>query len=189
MRNPIDRMVARMMADIGLLDLDTVERIAPPGHEATDTYTAARDVPPAAACAGCGQCCLNAPGLTVPADLGPDWESEAARRLATGQWAIDWWDGDVEPGGGMARIYMLRPAERGHEGEVFHPGWGGACVLLGPTGCTLARAERPTMCKALVPTRTRMGCDGMTKGQAAREWRPYSDRLHAVGVAVQQALA
>ena len=185
MSNPVDAMVARLMIDLGLIDTSTIERLPPEGEEDSSPYAGDVDVPPIASCIGCGACCRSAPGATVPADLGPDLQSEAARRLATGQWTIDWWDGDVDEDGGMPRIYVLRPAQVGHEGKVFHPGWGGACTLLGPNGCTLSRAERPTQCKALVPHPTRYGCEGMTKGQIARAWRPYSDALHAVGVALQ----
>ncbi len=136
-----------------------------------------QDLPPVPFCATCGQCCKRMPGQFFPADLGPDQASREAKArdlLATGDYSIDWWEGDPD-------IYFLRPATVAARGEIFDPSWGGRCVLLGEDGCTLAREDRPTVCKALKPSATG-SCDGIGKSEVANAWESDTGWLYRLGI-------
>lgn len=138
-------------------------------------------------CARCTNvCCDGMPGETHPGDLADDRSKLTAalvERLKTGQWAIDWWEGDVLPKGRMRRVMYLRPAIVGEEGRIEHPAWHGRCTFLGPAGCSLSWQERPSGCKALIPNPVEPGnCDGdelAGKDAAARAWRPYQAQIRA----------
>lgn len=144
------------------------------------------DIPPSSRCASCGKCCLALPGQFLPGDLGGDESARQAKArdlLKTGLYSIDWYEGDVDPDGDMPHIYHLRPATRHGRDKIFDPSWGGACVMLGASGCTLERADRPTVCKALVPSEN---CNGLTKRDVAVAWRTDSDWLGRLGEQISQ---
>lgn len=145
-------------------------------------------------CGPCaGQCCKTAPGITHPEQWG---ETEAemlaniAAALKTGQWAVDWWDGDPREALGdtfLARACYVRPAI----GEPFsypaeHGSWGGMCTFLRPTGCALEHDARPLECQALKPTED--GCESMAgeKQQFAIAWLPFAHVIDAALAAVLQ---
>lgn len=150
-------------------------------------FEGALDVAPASRCAACGQCCMRMPGMFVPADLEPDFDFNVEYLLRTGNYSVDWYEGDVVAGGGMDQIYFLRPSTLQGRKMLFDPSWGGVCVMLGKNGCTLPREGRPTVCKALVPSQSgATDCRGMEKDQACMLWRPYSDRLHKIALQVKE---
>lgn len=67
-------------------------------------------------CAACGgACCRRAPGIAHPEDFGAPDRADLRRRveaaLASGRWAVDWWEGDPRPAPHRRR---LPRACRGH---------------------------------------------------------------------------
>lgn len=155
------------------------------------TGTSAMPLPPISAnnerpdlCGQCGgQCCKGMPGGVDPADLGaPDvdaLERNVLALLRSGKWAVDWWEGDVKPGGRMDSVPFLRPACRNAPGRLRDPSRGGECVLLTDAGCSLAFSDRPRGCRELEP---RVGFPKAcfphwSKRDQALAWRPYVRRL------------
>jgi hypothetical protein len=138
-------------------------------------------------CTSCGgRCCKHMPGTSSPEDWGaPDEDAMAARidgALRTGKWAIDWLDADEDVG---SRVFYLRPAIKGKEGDVFDPSWGGTCTMLGPKGCALEYEQRPHGCRELVPGLPDAPClrpdTTMPKITDAGLWAPYQDLLRDAG--------
>lgn len=140
----------------------------------------------AAVCRECGGgCCKSMPGIAAPEDFGaPDLDVMRERisaALATGRWAIDWWEGDPTDGD-LDCVEYIRPAVMMHEGRLRHPSWGGRCTFLGPSGCTLQHDDRPHNCRALVPnpefkTESCVMPPGLQKQDYAIAWMPYADLL------------
>lgn len=104
-----------------------------------------------------------------------------AEAFRSGKYAIDWREGDPRKnGGGLRKTYFIRPATKNSR-ELFDSIWGGECVLLTPSGCSLAPAERPSGCRLLEPKAngecySHMG--GMTdddKRIAAVRWMKYQN--------------
>ena len=156
-------------------------------------------------CAACGgYCCKRVPGAALPGDFGDGKEMIEARvstALATGYWAIDWWDGDPREGETeMGRAFFLRPStkEDAHR-RIFRGLWpseGGGCVFLRSNGCSLEHDQRPFTCRELVPVEGGRGCyssDEMLKrpgGENSKrvctlEWLPYQQLLERVGREVE----
>lgn len=132
-------------------------------------------------CGPCGgACCKQMPGAAMPEDFGaPDrrrMEQMLTDRLASGRWAIDWWEGDPRPGkNDLDRGYFVRPATAARRGRIFDPSWGGACTFHGPSGCEIF-ADRPSGCRGLRPASDYPGgCTVMhsDKVDAAIAWIPY----------------
>jgi Fe-S-cluster containining protein len=143
-------------------------------------------------CAACGgKCCQRCPGAAFPEDFEPDVIAGVQAALETGQWAIDWWEGDPREGHDeLARAYFVRPSVRGCT-DVFDPSWGGPCVFLADDGCTLLADERPRGCRMLVPSQG----DHCTthesqqpKRDAALAWLPYREELEKIGLLVKARL-
>jgi hypothetical protein len=41
--------------------------------------------------------------------------------FTTGRWAIDWWEGDVDPSGDLEDVYFVRPHAVGFDADnLFH---------------------------------------------------------------------
>ena len=134
-------------------------------------------------CAKCGgKCCKAIPGCEFPKDLGMPDETILREKLASRKYDIDWWDGDTEPGGFLDRVLYLRPATKEAEGKIFDASGGGECILLGPSGCSLAAKDRPRNCRELEPI-SNGNCkvhDGSKKA-AAHAWRPYQEIIERLG--------
>lgn len=136
-------------------------------------------------CAPCGgECCKGMPGSTHPDQWGAtDDERVAAiaKALASGRWAIDWWEGDPREGidedEALGSVRYIRPAMGSpHRFPVEHPAWGreAPCTFLRSTGCALPHDGRPLGCRALRPGE--LGeCDAMdgSKQAAAVVWIPF----------------
>lgn len=135
-------------------------------------------------CAPCGgKCCKSMPGAALPSDFGATPEEilpKLAARLATGLWAIDWWEGDPRLDGedSDGRSYFVRPAVAGVS-DLFDPSWGGRCTFHSSRGCEIF-AERPSGCRGLEPSDNPVkdGCHvrHSDKRAAAIAWLPF----HAV---------
>lgn len=133
----------------------------------------------ATTCEECGgRCCKNLPGCAFPDDF-PTKES-LQQALESGRWAIDWWEGDPREGQDILReVKYVRPAIQGHEGQRYHPAWGGPCTFLTDTGCELAPFDRPKECRYLMPMEVRpcKNYEGLSKRQAAIAWLSRSEEL------------
>ena len=139
-------------------------------------------------CAPCGgRCCKALPGAAMPEDFGADDAAIRAamkERLVTGEWSIDWWEGDPRPDTYEAdRGYFLRPATRAGRGDVFDPSNGGTCVFFEDgKGCRIFEA-RPSGCRGLEPVTGNGDCNVRyaSKQDAAVAWLPYAAMIVEVG--------
>ena len=125
--------------------------------------------PPTEMCAECGgYCCKHMGCHYSPADFS-DLSFEALKsQIEKGRISIDWWVS------GGTREYYLRAR---HVGEpVVKGSWGGRCVNLTDTGCSLSWEERPLGGKALKPQdRLGGGCTtSYSKEQCKDDWKPYT---------------
>jgi len=131
---------------------------------------------PTKACAACGgACCKKLPGSTAPKDWGAPDRKKMTRRLtaALGQkYAIDWWEEDAD----NPEMEFVRPSTTEQVGLIRDPSWGGECVFLTGSGCSLPFSKRPYECRMLEPCPP--GCiqhAGEPKLGAAKLWVPYQD--------------
>ena len=129
--------------------------------------------PPTEICAVCGgYCCKHMGCHYSPTDFS-DLSFEALKsQIEKGGISIDWWVS------GGTREYYLRAR---HVGEpVVKGSWGGRCVNLTDTGCSLSWEERPLGGKALKPqSKVGEGCHGYySKEQCKDDWKPYAQVLH-----------
>jgi hypothetical protein len=153
-----------------------------------------------ATCRACGgKCCKTLPGAYLPGQLT---ESQLREGIARGTLVLAWWDGDPRPelncfdadcGGTcprcsdprrLRRAYYVRPRNTNSRPGPYDPSTLGQCVLLGPAGCTLSFAERPSGCQNLLVNRADPGncheyavTTGSFKHYAALAWVPHQDML------------
>jgi len=133
-------------------------------------------------CTECGGvCCKQAAGIYWPDQIELTVEAITAR-VKVGAWAIDWWEGDPRPEGGLDRVYYVRPAHKNAQGAWLDASLGGECFFLDDRGCRLPLEERPIQCRMLIPLPLKAreengGCqytDGYNgKEAAARAWLPH----------------
>jgi Fe-S-cluster containining protein len=136
-------------------------------------------------CAMCGGCCCRRmPGALSPEDAlhltGQDNIFDALRvLLSTGDYQVDWWEGDPRPDGELEQAFYLRPTVLDHRRtRLYSPSWGGTCIFLSETGCRLAPEDRPAECRLLEPKEDGNCDSGFTKQDAAIAWIPYHDNIH-----------
>lgn len=134
-----------------------------------------------AICADCGgKCCKAYPGAMSPADVlrlsgSNDMAEALTETFATGDYVIDWWEGDPREGHTeLDRGYYLRPRVK-DDGRVFSPSWGGACTfLISGVGCRLSAEDRPETCRALEPVPNgKCIAHAGNKRAAALRWMPF----------------
>lgn len=154
----------------------------------------------ASTCRACGgQCCKTLPGAYLPHQLD---DARLRAGLAAGTFVLAWWDGDPRPGMNcfdadcdgscprcthpdrLRRAYYVRPRNLASKPGPFDGSTQGQCVLLGPTGCTLAFDDRPAGCQNLLVNRADPGncheyavTTGSFKHYAAVAWAPHQERL------------
>jgi len=97
-----------------------------------------------------GHCCKAYPGACLPEDISRLFPSSSLDKsvkqaLDSGNFAVDWYEA-ADP------IYYVRPAIVGDD-RKFSPSWGGQCVLLTDTGCSLSFDLRPNDCKCVQPSK------------------------------------
>lgn len=96
-------------------------------------------------CASCGDCCRTRPGVEDPARFlsEPDPAAALAEALASRDWVLC----------RLAGVGHVRPAtvEERATGRVHTGAEASPCVFLGESGCRLAFADRPRMCRELEP--------------------------------------
>lgn len=115
--------------------------------------------------------------------------------LASGRWAFDCWDGDLDDHlddpQRLRRILYLRPAIKGDEDQVFDMTFGGPCTFHGPKGCELEPQARPLQCLSLVPKASlegphRRACEQtVSKEEIVRRWRPLAAEMEELLAALR----
>jgi Fe-S-cluster containining protein len=155
-----------------------------------------------ATCRACGgKCCKTLPGAYLPDQLS---DEQVRTGLASGKLVLAWWEGDPRPDRNcldvdcdgtcercaapdrLRRAYYVRPRNLDSPAGPFDPTSNGQCALLGPSGCTLSFADRPSGCQNLLVNRQSPGdCHDYAvptrsfKHYAAVAWVPYQERLLA----------
>lgn len=134
-------------------------------------------------CVQCkGDCCKRLPGIAYPKELGLPRITELKKRLTSGEWTIDWWEGDPRDGASeLDCSYYIRPAVKGEEGKLTDPSYGGGCTFLAEKGCELSFNKRPLGCRMLEPKPNRE-CDshGYNKQHAALAYLPYQKEIETI---------
>lgn len=97
-------------------------------------------------CKDCGKCCKHYAGMYHPEQVLNELEllkNNQLNDLGT-KYQIDCWE-NWENGD----IYFLRPAHTNSLNEIIDRSWGGQCVNLTDTGCSLTFEQRPYECQKL----------------------------------------
>jgi hypothetical protein len=121
-----------------------------------------------------GRCCKEMPGCAFPHDFEQPLLESLQVAFKSGNWAIDWWEGDPTGKNKIDRAFYIRPRIKGNHG-IYHPAWSGACVFFeNGKGCKLTIDERPSNCKAVEPKKD-FNCivHKYNKKAAAIAWIPY----------------
>ena len=133
-------------------------------------------------CRKCGgKCCAFYPGLCLPPDFGEPLDRNKLRdALASGNYAIDWWEGDLEDM--IGDLYFVRPATAHARGRLLDPTFGGPCIFwIQSTGCSLPADDRPAGCRLLEPREgDKCLIHGAEKEDAVRAWWPHNETLKSI---------
>lgn len=128
-------------------------------------------------CKKCGgKCCKQMPGSAYPEDFKKPLSKSLLIAFKSGNWAIDWWEGDPTNKDNLEKAYYVRPRVKDNN-NLFDPSFGGECIFLNENGCTLKPEERPQSCRLLEPRENGLNCicHGKSKRGAAVAWLPYTD--------------
>jgi hypothetical protein len=108
-------------------------------------------------CARCeGKCCKTIPGCCSPTDIKRLFPAKSLlqsvkKALESGNFSVDWYE-DSPP-----KPYV-RPATKDCKGKKYDPSWGGECIFLTESGCSLDGKQRPDQCKRVMPQKD-FDCD------------------------------
>jgi hypothetical protein len=143
----------------------------------------------AAICGPCGGvCCKSVAGIYHPSQFGEtrmEIKRNLRRALATGRYAVDWWDGDPRPGKDeFGRAMYVRPAHI-NVTRLYDASWGGTCVNLTDAGCSKPFDDRPHQCRDLVPNANHNCRAPHGKDWYGIEWLSYQDVIDEAAKAVQ----
>lgn len=138
-------------------------------------------------CARCGgQCCRTKPGIEEPERFlnGNDLTDGLEQALTSSNWVMEehlgipYGPGETAPDPDRLIRYP-RPAtlaEQQQPGISPLPG-SGVCVFLTDSGCRLPFAERPRLCRELVPD-VCFECESpWGRREAALAWLPWQDQV------------
>lgn len=121
-------------------------------------------------CASCGKCCKSYAGFYEPnqvLSLLEDLKNTGTFKGLGETHQIDWYEGSPD-------IYMIRPAHKNSLGRERDPSWGGECVNLTDTGCSLTFEQRPLQCQALTPS-SDFRCKGLSKRDIKELWKDHQN--------------
>ena len=135
-------------------------------------------------CSQCGgKCCKDYPGAAYPEDFDTNVMESVNVAIASGNYAIDSWEGDPRPNEHeFAEVYFVRPAIVGVI-SIYDPSCGGTCVFLEDDGCRLSASERRRGCRMLKPCKDGhcmsedLKHSDNPKADAAIAWIPYQAEL------------
>jgi Fe-S-cluster containining protein len=137
-----------------------------------------RSYPPTSDCAVCrGKCCRHYPGIPLPSDFKKEQLTVEGivGLVKSGDWSIDWWEGDPRPRGKLSSSFFLRPRTDDKRDNGVYGLWYGRCLFLREDGCRLAFKERPSMCRALKPNLKGEDCRcSLDKRKIVIAWMPYN---------------
>jgi len=127
-------------------------------------------------CKKCGgKCCKRMPGSAYPEDFKKPLLDSLLIAFESGDWAIDWWEGDPTDKDDLEKAYYIRPRTKDNN-DLFDPSWGGECIFLNKDGCILKPKERPQSCRLLEPKENGECVNhNNSKRGAAIAWLPYTD--------------
>lgn len=141
-------------------------------------------------CAACGGvCCQRMPGAALPDDFGPPEKLRDNLReaLASGNWSVDWWDGDPT-NGYREQSYYIRPATKDMAGvSILDASWGGVCVFYTSEGCSIFE-KRPSGCRGLRPNPDNFpDCfiEHSSKKEAAIAWYHHNEMLYELASSLE----
>lgn len=138
-------------------------------------------------CAECGgKCCQRLSGCALPEDItrifAPDLGKALIAAFETGNWVVDWWEGDPrgfnydDPRYVSCGFYVRPRVLTDIRGGLYCASWGGECCFWTPEGCILASDERPWGCRMLEPKEDgECICHGGGKKRAALAWLEFHD--------------
>lgn len=139
------------------------------------------DLQNAAPCGECGgECCKKMGCHYSPEDFG-DITFESLRTIIDqGHVSIDWYNGEFDDNTQTNRQYYLRA--RHINSPVVDPSFGGKCVCLTLTGCSLEWNERPRGGRYLQARKDwEDPCvNRYSKEECARDWLQYESILVAL---------
>lgn len=155
----------------------------------TDTAITPNECPVLCSICG-GECCRTKPGIACPEQFlaAADPAQALFEALASGLWVLDRHYGtpprgeeDGLPGTTEHLIHYPRPATTAEREARSVMAIAGACecVFLAEKGCLLPFAERPRMCRALVPEINFECSTSWTRGDAALAWLPWQEMVAA----------
>ena len=101
-------------------------------------------------------------------------------RIRSGLWTFDSWEGDIQEGGPLARILMVRPSISGMEGLALDETYGGRCTFLTDEGCGLHPDARPLGCHTLKPDRISGCLNPLDKKETAKIWRDHTEAMEGL---------
>lgn len=126
-------------------------------------------------------------GIAFPEDFGlPETEEKIKDAfLKTNLWALDVWDGEFEHNGKNGYdVFYVRPRLKNAKEKLIDRSWGGECINLTESGCSLTFENRPTICRQLVPSKNYPYCkpegEGFTKEDCVAVWIPYQELLEKI---------
>lgn len=128
-----------------------------------------RTYKPTEQCAICGgRCCKRMGCHYSPTDFKDLSYNGLKSEIEKGRISIDWWENS------SGSEYFLRARHVG--APIVDPSWGGVCINLTSTGCSLSWEERPLGGRSLKPGKR--GCTGdYSKEDCKNEWKQYSEVL------------
>jgi hypothetical protein len=126
-----------------------------------------------------GKCCQQMGCHLSPEDLSEISVESITELLKTGNYSIDWWEGDIF-NKDRDRSYYIRT--RNVNSSVLDPSWGGKpCVLfVSRKGCSLSWENRPKGGKGVIP-QDNFECKTVySKPDSVRDWYQYQNILDEV---------
>ena len=118
-----------------------------------------------------GTCCKRMGCHLSPEDINGDITYDKLKRLLdTGNYSIDWWEGEES-------LYYIRM--RNKNANIIDPSWGGECVLLTENGCSLNFENRSKGGRMLLARINEFEkCkDYYSKEDCVHDWQQYSNIL------------
>ena len=128
------------------------------------------------ACTNNKTCCETMGCHLSPKDLKEGVNFKSLKSLlSSGNYAVDWWEGDVMGEDRRGQSHYLRA--RNVRESAYCGSWGGVCVLLTDQGCSLSFSERPFGGKAVIPSKSGECPTIYSKEQSAKDWYQYNDLI------------
>lgn len=132
-----------------------------------------------------GKCCKNMGCEVFPEDFKEITREALIDKIKQG-FCFDYWEGNPTSSSKNAGkiAYYMRARNKDAKDKIVDASWGGECIFLTPTGCSLKESERPSGGRALIPNKDRniecIKVIGYDKYDCAIAWLPYNDLIEDV---------